>query len=88
MFVSHHDSSTSRGSIWLSVTNLNRQPIQLLSLFDPTQNLAAINEMCRVFNSVWPSLRCLSSNATRNPNLQISGFDHKKGVDGHRHGRS
>lgn len=45
-------SSIQARSIWLSVTNLNRQPIQLLSLFDPTQN----------------------------PNLQISGFDHKKGI--------
>eukprot|EP00434_Breviolum_minutum_P015442 symbB.v1.2.013606.t1/scaffold968.1/size148170/1 len=45
-------SSVQARSIWLSVTNLNSQPIQLLSLFDPTQN----------------------------PNLQISGFDHKKGI--------
>ncbi|CAJ1413109.1 unnamed protein product [Effrenium voratum] len=45
-------SAIQARSIWLSVTNLNPQPIQLLSLFDPTQN----------------------------PNLQISGFDHKKGI--------
>ena len=66
------------------MTNLNPQPIQLLSLFDPTQNLSAISEICRVFKAVWLSL---SSSAARNPNLQISGFDHKKGVDGRRHCR-
>ena len=31
--------SLGQGSIWLSVTNMNSQPIQLLSLFDPTQPL-------------------------------------------------
>ena len=35
----YHWIPLGQGSIWLSVTNMNSQPIQLLSLFDPTQPL-------------------------------------------------
>ena len=60
--------------------NLNPQPIQLLSLFDPTQKPAiadGISQICQVQDHL--DTRG-SRMQLRNPNLQISGFDHKKGA--------